>query len=81
MKHRSLLLVLGVTGTYWAWESRAQGNIRVDLLLIYPLLFGVYVFVFWKRFRWASLGLALLLMAVNAAFFVNSAAWFDKRPG
>jgi len=39
MRGRPALLVGGATLAYWVWESRAAGNIRVDLLLIYPLLF------------------------------------------
>ena len=40
---RYLILPVIVTLLYWFWESQAEGNIRVDLLLIYPLLFLVVV--------------------------------------
>lgn len=31
--------ILLPTIIYWWWESQAEGNIRVDLLIIYPVLF------------------------------------------
>lgn len=81
MKRRSTWFVLVVTLAYWAWESHAEGNIRVDLLLIYPLLSAIYVIALWKKFRWWSLGIAALFMAANTAFFVYAPVWFDKHPG
>lgn len=81
MSRRGVSLLVGTTLAYWVWESRAAGNIRVDLHLIYPFLFSVYVFYFWKRFRGWSWIFALALMGVNAMFFVNSYAWFGKHPG
>ncbi len=71
------ILTLG----YWIWESRAAGNIRIDLLVLYPILFFAYIRLLWPRLRWLALVPALLLMAVNAAFFVMSYSWFHKNPG
>jgi hypothetical protein len=70
-----------LTALYWFWESRAEGNIRVDLLLIYPVLFGCYIGAFWPRFKSGSILLALALMVVNAGWFVVSYDLFDKHPG
>jgi hypothetical protein len=73
--------VLVLTVGYWAWESRAAGNIRVDLLALYPILFFTYIRLLWPQLRWLALLAALLLMAVNAGFFVMSYSWFHKNPG
>jgi len=69
------------TIAYWGWESQASGNIRVDLLLIYPLLFCGYIYFLWPRLRWLSILVSLLLMVFNFAFFANSYSWFDKHLG
>jgi hypothetical protein len=73
----ALVLTLG----YWAWESRAAGNIRIDLLALYPILFFAYISLLWPRLKWLALVPALLLMAVNVGFFVMSYSWFHKNPG
>jgi hypothetical protein len=78
---RPYIVMIASTLAYWAWEARAEGNIRVDLLLIYPLLFIIYILCLWRRFRWGALGIGLLLMALNVGFFINSYAWFHKHPG
>jgi len=74
-------VIAGMTLGYWAWESYASGNIRVDLLLIYPLLFGGYVYLLWRRLRWWSFAISLALMALNFGFFIKSYSWFQKYPG
>ncbi|MCM0080858.1 hypothetical protein L4X63_04560 [Geomonas sp. Red32] len=73
--------VIAATLAYWAWESQASGNIRVDLLLIYPLLFFGYLRFLWPGFRWLSILISLFLMAVNLVFFANSYTWFHKNLG
>jgi hypothetical protein len=73
--------VIGLTLAYWFWESKASGNIRVDLILIYPLLFVGYLILLWRRIRWWALLVTLVLMALNFGFFINSYEWFDKNPG
>ena len=70
-----------MTLAYWAWESYAQGDIRVDLLLIYPLLFLGYIYVLWPRLRWWSIAVSLLFMTANYGFFTKSYSWFHKYPG
>ena len=72
-----LVLTLG----YWVWESRASGHIRVDLLLIYPVLFYAYILFLWDRLKGISIIASVLLMAVNYGFFVMSYSWFHKYPG
>lgn len=73
--------VVILTLLYWLWESQVSGNIRIDLLLIYPLLFVAYAGLLWRRCRWWSLAVSLLLMAINFGFFIMSYAWFQKHPG
>ena len=70
-----------LTAIYWLWESRAEGNIRVDLLLIYPVLIAAYLKSFWPRFRFYSILITLGLMALNFCFFVISYDLFNKSPG
>ena len=70
-----------LTLTYWTWESRAGGNIRVDLLLIYPTLFLAYILFLWDRLKWLSIVVSLLLMTINYGFFAMSYLWFHKYPG
>ena len=73
--------VLVLTLGYWAWESRVAGNIRVDLLALYPILFFAYISLLWPRLKWLAIVAALLLMAVNIGFFIMSYSWFHKSPG
>jgi hypothetical protein len=70
-----------VTALYWAWESRTGGNIRIDLLLIYPALALFYLFDLWPRFRFWSLLIAAGLMALDLGFFIISYPLFRKHPG
>ena len=77
----SYLVAIVFTGAYWFWESKASGNIRVDLLVIYPLLFLSYVVLFWHKIRWWSFLLALLISCINFYFFSQSYSWFGKYPG
>ncbi len=81
MTGQSTLGVVVFTLAYWAWESQASGNIRVDLLLIYPLLFFGYILLLWRRFRWWSIALSMALMALNFGFMLGSYSWFGKHPG
>lgn len=69
-----------MTLLYWYWESQTGGNIRVDLLLAYPLMLVLYLF-FLQRIGWISLPIAIVMMAVNYAFFTVSYSLFDKPPG
>lgn len=73
--------VIIATLAYWGWESQASGNIRVDLLLIYPLLFLVYIFFLWQKYRWLSIVFSFLIMVLNFGFFVMSYSWFHKNLG
>jgi hypothetical protein len=76
-----IVVVAVVTLLYWFWESRAEGDIRVDLVLIYPALFVCYMAALWPRFRWYAILVALSLMILNIAFAANSYRWFGKNPG
>lgn len=78
---KTLLLIIVPTLAYWFWESRAEGNIRIDLLLIYPALFGLYAALLWQRLKFKALVVALLIMAGNVAWFMLSRDLFDKYPG
>ena len=69
-----------MTLLYWFWESQAGGNIRADLVLGYPLLFGLYIY-FLQRLRWLSVVCAFALMVANYCFFAISYTLFDKPLG
>lgn len=72
---------VGLTLLYWYWETKASGNIRIDLVLIYPLLFATYTAALWTRFRFISLPIAGLLLLINVLVFVLSYPVADKYPG
>ena len=74
-------IVAIVTLLYWIWESQAEGNIRVDLLVIYPALLCVYLAVLWRSLKWRSLLVSFGLMFLNVLFFLVSYDLFDKHPG
>jgi hypothetical protein len=74
-------VALALTALYWLWESRASGNIRVDLGLIYPTLFTAYVVALWPKARFWSIPIAVGLMLLNIGYFVLSYGLFDKNPG
>lgn len=76
-----VLIPVVVTLLYWFWESRAAGNIRVDLLFIYPALFAIYIAALWRRFRFYSVIIAAVIMGINYAFALLSYDLFDKYPG
>ncbi|SMP75936.1 hypothetical protein SAMN06265222_12049 [Neorhodopirellula lusitana] len=65
---------------YWIWESRTGGNIRIDLVLFYPLLFGIYLYSL-QRLRWVSGLIALGLMVLNFFYFIFSYSLFDLPTG
>ena len=75
-----IVLTVALTLTYWTWESQAGGNIRVDLLMAYPLLFGLYLYAL-QRLGWLSALIAVGLMAINYFFFTISYSLFDKPLG
>jgi hypothetical protein len=75
------LVAVTMTALYWIWESRASGNIRVDLGLIYPILFCSYMVTLWSRFGFWSVPIAFSLMVINFVYFVISYSFFDKNPG
>jgi uncharacterized membrane-anchored protein YitT (DUF2179 family) len=77
----SIVFIIIPTLLYWYWESIASGNIRIDLLLIYPALFTVYVASLWKRYRYYSVLISTLIMVVNIVFFIFSYILFGKYPG
>lgn len=77
----NFIVLIGFTLVYWYWESRAEGNIRVDLLLIYPFLFLTYIITLWSRFKYYSLLMAIGLMALNFFFLMISYDLFNKHPG
>lgn len=74
----SIVLIIISTLLYWYWESIAQGNIRIDLLVIYPVLFAVYLISLWRRYGFYSLLISALLMVLNIIYFVFSYELFDK---
>lgn len=81
VSQRGLVITAVLTVLYWIWESQAAGNIRVDLLLIYPVLLSCYLYYLWPKFKYWSVIIAAALMAGNFMFFVSSYQLFDKNPG
>jgi len=77
----SIIYTIVATLVYWLWESQAEGNIRIDLLLIYPVLFVIYITSFWRTFRYYSILISTLLMIMNFLFFIFSYDIFSKYPG
>ena len=76
-----ILIPVVITLLYWYWESIASGNIRADLLVIYPALFFIYIVALWRKYKFYSVMISILLMAVNYAFSLISYDLFDKYPG
>jgi len=77
----SIFYILAPTLLYWWWESHAQGNIRIDLILIYPFLFVIYLTLLWRGFRYYAILIATVLMLMNFLFFIFSYDVFGKYPG
>lgn len=77
----AIIWLVIITIFYWYWESQAEGNIRVDLLVIYPLMFFAYLLLLWQQFRYYALLISLGLMLMNVLFFMLSYDVFDKHPG
>lgn len=77
----NISIVLFSTLLYWVWESQAEGNIRIDLLLLYPILFAIYIWAFWKRYKLYSIVFSVGLMTLNIIFFMSSYELFGKNLG
>jgi hypothetical protein len=77
----SIASTFTLTAIYLLWESLASGNIRVDLLIIYPCLFAAYNLLLWPQFRWKSLIFSSALMGLNFWFMTQSYSWFHKHLG
>ena len=75
------LVPVAVTLLYWYWESIASGNIRVDLLIIYPALLIIYIVSLWRRFKFYAVLISIALMLINFGFLLISYDLFDKHPG
>ncbi len=83
LKAKSIPLwaVAVVTLLYWYWESRAEGNIRADLLFIFPALLLLYLKAFMIKFGKKGIIFALLLATLNCAFAYYSYQLFGKNIG
>lgn len=81
LKKKYLFLSAAATLLYWYWESIASGNIRVDLLIIYPVLYTMYTVTLWNKFRWYSLFISAILMGINIVVMIISYSLFGKNPG
>ena len=69
------------TLAYWAWEIIASGNIRIDLILIYPILFFIYIKALWRTQKVYSIFIAIVFMVINIIYSVLSYDMFNKYPG
>lgn len=81
MKTLSFKIAVLLTSLYWFWESKAEGNIRIDLLLIFPILTVVYIYALWRKFKFWAILIAIALMAINVLYFQLSYSIFDKSFG
>lgn len=79
-KFRFLLIII-VTGLYWFWESQAEGNIRIDILILYPFMGLIYLWAFWQWLKWKAIFACLTLIAINYGFMMISYDLFNKFPG
>lgn len=77
----SILIITLSTLAYWYWESLAEGNIRIDLFIIYPALFVIYSIALWRRFGFYTILVSSLIMLINIIYFVYSYELFDKYRG
>lgn len=78
---KRIIFITIITALYWLWETKAEGNIRVDLLLLYPFLFISYIIALWPKFRALSIVIAAILMVINIYFSIISYDLFDKLRG
>jgi hypothetical protein len=81
MKNLGLKIAILLTSAYWFWESKAEGNIRIDLLIIFPILTITYIFALWRKFKFWSVLIALGFMGLNYLYSQYSYSLFDKYPG
>lgn len=81
MPSNSFLLPIVFTLLYWWWESHVGGNIRIDLFIIYPLMFLVYFKAFERSNRTSALLISSFLMACNFVFCLLSYWMFNKSVG
>jgi len=75
-----IIFCVVLTMLYWTWESVADGNIRVDLFFLYPLLLVLYLYAL-QRLGWFSILFILALMIANICFLSASYELFDKSLG
>lgn len=76
-----LILIILTTAGYWFWESQAEGNIRIDILVLYPLMSLIYLWALWQWLKFKAIIVCLLLLAINYGFLMISYDLFDKFPG
>ena len=81
LSKRNISIILIITLLYWVYEAQAPGNIRVDLLLFYPILFVIYLLALWQRFKYYAIVISIGLMILNIIFFINSYKLFHKNVG
>lgn len=73
--------ILVPTFAYWAWEIIASGNIRIDLILIYPILFIIYIKTLWRTKKVYSIFIAIAFMIINILYSILSYEIFNKYHG
>ena len=81
LSSNSIVIIIVFTLLYWYWESIAEGNLRIDLFIIYPVLFAIYSKSLWRKYGFYSLLISTLIMILNIVFFAYSYELFDKYPG
>jgi hypothetical protein len=74
-------IALSMSLLYWIWECQVSGNIRVDLLFIYPSLLIIYLGCLWPNFKFKSILMAIFLMLINIAVMILTYKFLNKRLG
>ena len=79
--NKRFLIVIIITFIYWLWESKAEGNIRIDLIICYPVLLLIYFVSLMSMGKFKALVLTIILMIINFGFMMISYELFNKNPG
>ncbi len=68
----SVIFIISITLLYWYWEAIAEGDIRIDLLVIYPAIFVSYLVSLWKKYGYYSILISTNMMLINIVYFILS---------
>ncbi|MCP4913601.1 MAG: hypothetical protein GY909_10820 [Oligoflexia bacterium] len=80
-KKQRIIVTLVLFSLYAIWEANAEGNIRIDIIIIYPILFILYAATWWKEYKWKALFISFILSAFQYGFMILSYPLFNKYYG